>query len=827
MDKLILLKNRNLKYLFLLLLSFFIEIIIFNQKSHSQIIPDNSLLQERSVIDDEVIKGIRSKKISGGAIRGSNLFHSFKDFNIESKLGAYFANPKGIKNIFSRVTGNNQSNLLGRLGVLGSANLFFINPNGVFFGPNSSLDISGSFFLSSAHSIEFDDGYSFSASKPSPPPLLTINVPIGLQIGNNSGAISIHSEALNPAGQVTGLELTSQESLIIIGNTINFQGGNISVPDGIVEIGSISESSFLGLKAQDKFFRPVYNVSTELGNINLFELSKIDASGLSGGEINFRSKNLTVTGGSQILSNTLGKGNGKGINIISTNSLLVDGTTKKNQFIPRLSSIGIFIPTKSSISTSTFDSGSAGSLVIQSKSLKLSNGASLESQTFGKGNAGNITVDSNNFIEISGAAKFPSNQSPILPPPPGLSENFLIEINAVSAITVSSGAEGKSGNIKIKTNQLNLEEGGIIVNSPFGKGTGGNIDISAKDRIGIFGATISKTVASQIVSSTLGPSNAGNINITTGKLLVTDGGSIGSGSTGTGNGGNIRIFAAEEIFLNQPTLVDGNSSDTTISAASIGEGQAGNLQIVAKKLILDGGAGISIDGLSIDSPGNLSISAESITLNNSSSISATSDTGKGGNIDIFAKNFLLLRNGSLISSTSGNETLQGSGGDISIDVAEGLTIASQFENSDITANAFRGNGGNISISSKVIIGLEIRDELTNFSDITSISSNSPKLNGSIDINIQGIDPVSNIQRISPEKLDSSSVLITECIGNSNKQEKLSNFVVTGNGGIPKTPFSSISPDSIISPWINFSSNKKAQLPSKNFATYTIDSRKNC
>lgn len=100
----------------------------------AQIIPDNSLGVESSTVNPDVINGIQSDRVSGGAIRGSNLFHSFQEFNIDAGRGAYFSNPANITNILTRVTGGNPSNILGRLGVLGNANLFLINPKGVFLG---------------------------------------------------------------------------------------------------------------------------------------------------------------------------------------------------------------------------------------------------------------------------------------------------------------------------------------------------------------------------------------------------------------------------------------------------------------------------------------------------------------------------------------------------------------------------------------------------------------------------------------------------------------------------------------------------------------------
>lgn len=78
----------------------------------AQIVPDNTLGAEGSVVTPNVnIRGIESDRIDNGAIRGANLFHSFEEFNVGAGRGAYFSNPAGIENIFSRVTGANRSEI--------------------------------------------------------------------------------------------------------------------------------------------------------------------------------------------------------------------------------------------------------------------------------------------------------------------------------------------------------------------------------------------------------------------------------------------------------------------------------------------------------------------------------------------------------------------------------------------------------------------------------------------------------------------------------------------------------------------------------------------
>jgi filamentous hemagglutinin family protein len=145
----------------------------------AQITPDATLGTESSVVTPNLnIRGLPTDQINGGAVRGTNLFHSFQEFNVGDGQRVYFANPAGIENILSRVTGNNLSNILGTLGVDGGASLFLLNPNGIIFGSNAQLDISGSFVASTAHSVVFDNGYQFSAKNTDTPSLLTVSVPL-------------------------------------------------------------------------------------------------------------------------------------------------------------------------------------------------------------------------------------------------------------------------------------------------------------------------------------------------------------------------------------------------------------------------------------------------------------------------------------------------------------------------------------------------------------------------------------------------------------------------------------------------------------------------
>jgi filamentous hemagglutinin family protein len=76
---------------------------------------------------------------------GSNLFHSFDEFNVLGGQSATFTGPGSIENVLSRVTGGNQSSINGLLrSSIPGADFYLLNPAGIFFGPRAQLDIDRS-----------------------------------------------------------------------------------------------------------------------------------------------------------------------------------------------------------------------------------------------------------------------------------------------------------------------------------------------------------------------------------------------------------------------------------------------------------------------------------------------------------------------------------------------------------------------------------------------------------------------------------------------------------------------------------------------------------
>ncbi|EDN66774.1 Large exoprotein containing haemagglutination activity domain [Beggiatoa sp. PS] len=103
-----------------------------------------------------------------GQQQGGNLFHSFKDFNLQRLESATFSGPNHIQNVISRVTGGNPSNIDGLIrSTIPNADFYFLNPYGIMFGPNAQLDVQGSFHASTADYLRLGDGGRFDARNPS------------------------------------------------------------------------------------------------------------------------------------------------------------------------------------------------------------------------------------------------------------------------------------------------------------------------------------------------------------------------------------------------------------------------------------------------------------------------------------------------------------------------------------------------------------------------------------------------------------------------------------------------------------------------------------
>jgi len=143
---------------------FFILSILFTAfpapAAHAQISTDGTFSPAMQLPGPDFRIGAElGKQVEG------NLFHSFSDFNIRLGEIATFAGPDSVKNIISRVTGGNVSQIDGLLrSEIPGANFFMFNPAGLMFGKNASIDIGGSFHISTADYLRLGTGHALLES---------------------------------------------------------------------------------------------------------------------------------------------------------------------------------------------------------------------------------------------------------------------------------------------------------------------------------------------------------------------------------------------------------------------------------------------------------------------------------------------------------------------------------------------------------------------------------------------------------------------------------------------------------------------------------------
>lgn len=369
------------------------------------------------------------------------------------------------------------------------------------------------------------------------------------------------------------------------------------------------------------------------------------------------------------------------------------------------------------LTTSTLSSGAAGPLNISATSVQLTNG-------------GHINSGSQQGID-------PNTGLPGGPPPTG--PGGTVTIHGVGGSTQSVLIDGQNS--------------GIFTNT-VGTAAGGNILMNANSVMLQNGGSLSAATSGASSSAT-----GGTITVNANQLQVNSGGLITAATTGAGAGGTVNINAANKFSSNAGTVSSTASQST-----------GGNINIAAgNSVTLTNGASISASSTGQGSAGDIHINAGNFTATNSS-VTTEANQSSGGIIKITTSPAGTVQ---LTDSKISASVLDGSGGGGSVNIDPQYVI---LDNSQIIANSVFGPGGNINITTNLLLP-----------DSTSIISASSQFGQQGNIVIQSpVSPASG--KIIP--LGQKPLIVTTLLGQrcaALAGGNTSSFTMAGRDALPVEP----------------------------------------
>jgi filamentous hemagglutinin family protein len=719
-------------------------VLLGSETADAQPIPDETLGNDRSRV-----RAFNSfiDLIEGGATRDRNLFHSFREFNIGEGSGAYFIHQLGIENIFSRVTGDTRSEINGVLGIRGvenggfvdsAANLFLINPNGIVFGPNASLDVGGSFAATTADGIQFGDRGVFSATNPElPSQLLTVDP--SAFFFNQIPAGNIVNQSIAPAGTTAlgtpllGLRVPDGENLLLLGHDITMPRGALNALGGRVEVGAVGGIGTVDLNADGSLSFPA---SLPRSDVTLTDGAAIDVLSDDGGIITVTADNINLLTGSVLLAGIdtdLGTAESQAgdLTLNATGAIQVrQSSAVSNQVRPGatgnagdidINAATVLVTEDGSLSNITFGQGNAGDVRITATDRVTLDGVDVFSQVarVGMGQGGNIEIDTSILELLNGVQLVASTQGR------GNAGNVLV--TASDRVTLDSSAGfsrvnqtgvGQAGNIEIDTATLELLNGAQLSSDTDGQGSAGNVLITATVRVTLSGSSPDGRFTSAIFSRVgeNGIGQGGNIEIDTATLELLNGAQLLAGTEGQGNAGNVRITASDRVTLDSAGAPRQLLSVIFSRVEQTGAGQGGNIEIDTAILELLNGAQLLADTDGQGNAGNVFITAtDRVTFSGSSANGQTTSAifsrvgengiGQGGNIEIDTATLELLSGSQLVASTNG----RGNAGNVFITASDHITLdstgAEEQSGSAVSSEVGEtgiGQGGNIRIDTAIL-----------------------------------------------------------------------------------------------------------------------------
>ncbi|MCP4688157.1 MAG: filamentous hemagglutinin N-terminal domain-containing protein, partial [Desulfobacterales bacterium] len=363
-------------------------------------------------------------KADYGRTAGANLFHGFSTFNVNTAEKATFSGPAHVQNIISRVSGGEASSIDGTIqSTIPGANLYLLNPAGVMFGENASLDLTGSFHVSSGDYLLMGENDRFYTT-PRPGEVLSASAPTAFGfLGDSAGPITLHGKGKIEGGEAGPPGLVVQE-----GQTISLIGGDIEIKgtfteeingDGAVSITPFGKS--LVAKAGRVHIASVASAgevtptsagldvtASTRGEISISDGAIIDVSGVGSGSVFIRGGKFFLGNGSEMLADATGAQNGGVTDILAdevalhNSEIFSDATGSGNGGDITINGVESVSITESRVySDATGENSNAGNVSISTKRLTVVEGQ-VSSEAVGEGAGGEILLRASESIDITG-----------------------------------------------------------------------------------------------------------------------------------------------------------------------------------------------------------------------------------------------------------------------------------------------------------------------------------------------------------------------------------------------------------------------------------------
>jgi filamentous hemagglutinin family protein len=684
-----------------------------------------------------------------GKQAGGNLFFSFSQFNLATQESATFSGPGSVRNILARVTGGSASSINGTLrSEIPGANLFLMNPAGVMFGPNATLDISGSFVVTTADYVKFSDGRRFNANPGNDSVLSSAPVSAFGFLAAKPSAVGFDRSQLS-AQPGAGLH--------VVAGDVDATGAALSAPSGALTVfsaGSPGEVPF-DLATPGSGYAAV--ASGALGSVTFSDESVLSIDGSGGGavvirggsltmensEISSANSGLTIGGpitvqmdsdiainhGSRIVSSANASGAGgdvtvrsggllavdgdNGIRVSSIRSRAVDGTGDAGKL--SLTAEELTVDNGATIDGSSLSSGRGADMVVTANNIAITGYGHISADTFDSGNGGNIAINVLNEFSITGGAYVEVDTYS------GSGDGGRLHVHAGS-LTIdgayptglfaeSLGGTGDAGEMQLTVDGLlSLTGGGRIFADTDTSGKGGGVTIHAGSL---------EIVGSSLIGSTANDGStgdAGDLRLTvTDFLSLTDGGRISTTTFSSGKGGSVIVQAGNLRIEGDSAIFSGTSSGSTgdagdlhltanqllsitggslVSTGTLSSGKAGNISLQAGQLAITDGGKISADTFSSGRGGGITVQAGAMQVDGASRITSQAATGDAGDIRLTVDQFLSITGGSVIR---GDTFGSGKGGDITIQAGR-MTIDGGSSIGFTAGSGSTGNAGDIRLS---------------------------------------------------------------------------------------------------------------------------------